>query len=89
MVSIVPNSSSVEGVVCSIQPNLDLNGYFVLEVELTCSQDVEDYFNLAKSDEGSIIRINVKADSLYCQMKPGDIFSGKIRKAPGQVYFVI
>ncbi|MEJ7913840.1 MAG: hypothetical protein WKF70_11845 [Chitinophagaceae bacterium] len=88
MVSIVPNRSSIEGVVCSIQPNLDLKGYIVLELALSCSVNVEDYFNLAKADEGSIIRINVKADHLDSQLKPGDTFSGDIRKAPGHVYFL-
>lgn len=89
MVSIIENWASVEGVVRSISESPVLKDYLLLELELKKTNDVESYPNLAKADEGNIIRINVRPDQIEDQkIKPGDTFSCNVRKAFGQVYFV-
>jgi hypothetical protein len=89
MVSIIENRASIEGVVLSISENPALKGYLLFELELKRSNEVESFPNLAKADEGNIIRINVRPDQLADKkIKPGDTFSCNVRKAFGQVYFV-
>ena len=89
MVSIIENWASVEGIVRAIYDNPVLEGYLLLELELQKTNDVQSFPNLAKADEGNIIRINVRPDQLDDKhLEPGNSFTCNVRKAFGQVYFV-
>lgn len=89
MVSIIENWAAVEGVVLSVSENPALKDYILLELELKKTNNIESFPNLAKADEGNVIRINVRPGQLESnKIKPGDRLSCKVRKAFGQVYFI-
>lgn len=89
MVNIVENWAKIEGIVKDISDNTDLKGYKILAIMLTTSKEVPAYPNLAKIDEGSLIKINI-AEADYQTINPevNKEFTGTVRKAPKQVYFL-
>jgi len=89
MVSIIENWASIEGVIISLYENPDLQGFYIIELDLQRSEDEGGFPNLAKADEGKIIRINIRQEQLETMnIKPGDPLRATVRKAFGQVYFI-
>jgi hypothetical protein len=89
MAPIIENWATVSGNVKSIADHPKMEGYKQITLDLKKSEDVEDYPNLAKADEGTDIVINVRAEELeQSGAREGGAFRGIVRKAFGQVYFL-
>jgi hypothetical protein len=89
MVSIIENWASIEGVIVSLYENPDLQGFYIIELDLQRSEDEGGFPNLAKADEGKVIRINIRREQLETMdIKPGNPLRATVRKAYGQIYFI-
>lgn len=89
MVNIIENKAKINGKVNAINENEGPNGYSQIEVELQNSDEVGEYPNLAKADEGSVITINVKPQQISdANIVVGNNFSATVRKVFGQKYFM-
>lgn len=89
MVNIIENWAKIEGLVKNISENTDLDGYKTITIMLTNSKEVSSYPNLAKIDEGNLIKINIpEADYLTNKIEVNKKFTGTVRKAPKQIYFL-
>ena len=89
MVTIIENWAEIEGTVKSILGNPALSEYTIVNLELAASAEVESFPNLARADEGSTIRINVRtADLEHHGILPGQKLRCVVRKAAGQMYFI-
>ncbi len=90
MVGIIENQSVIEGSVAKITQVPDEQGYYHLQVKLEHSAAVGSLPNLAQADEGTLILIKVSPQqwvSLSAARK--GLVSCKVRKAFGQVYFMM
>ena len=89
MAPIVENWAEVSGTVTSINDNPKMEGYKQITLSLKSSKDVGEYPNLAKADEGTDILINVRTEAMNeAGAVEGKHFTGTVRKAFGQVYFL-
>ena len=89
MVTILENYAKVQGVVKSIKENAKIAGYHQMEFELQEAEEVKSYPNLAKADEGKIIKINLTNEQLKDHKpKRNHQFSTTVRKFKGLVYFM-
>ena len=89
MVTIIENYARVQGVVKSVKANDKVAGYHQIEFQLQESEDVQSYPNLAKADEGKVIKINLTNEQLKDHKpKRNQVFSTTVRKAKGLVYFM-
>ena len=64
MVQIIENWAEIRGVIEDVHQHPKLNGYHQLVVKLEKSEAVKDFPNLAKTDEGKKVTINIKSDSI-------------------------
>ncbi|TMI88093.1 MAG: hypothetical protein E6H08_18395 [Bacteroidetes bacterium] len=88
MVQIIENWAEIQGVVEDIHQHPKLNGYYQLIVKLEKSEAVKDFPNLAKTDEGKKVTINIKSDSIdEMKLKKEKSFHGLVRKATPTEYF--
>lgn len=89
MVTIIENYAKVQGVVKSIKENTKMTGYHQIEFKLEETEDVRSFPNLAKVDEGKIIKINLTDEQLRDHKpKRNQKFSTTVRKFKGLVYFM-
>ena len=80
----IENKAIITGTVNSISPVPDARGFYEMEFELQTSEDIEGLPNLARADEGSIIRIKTRGKNCA----PGSQSTLTVKKSAGQVYFI-
>jgi len=89
MVTIIENYARVQGIVKSIKENAKVVGYHQIEFKLQESEDIQSFPNLAKADEGKVIKINLTSEQLKDHKpKRNQQFSTTVRKAKGLVYYM-
>ena len=89
MAPIVENWAKVSGTVKSLTDHPTMEGYKQITLALKESKEVGEFPNLAKADEGTDILINVRAEDMdKADAAEGEHFTGTVRKAFGQVYFL-
>ncbi|MEO6313829.1 MAG: hypothetical protein ABIU63_10850 [Chitinophagaceae bacterium] len=87
MVAIIENYAGIEGKIVGMTDHPTREGYLQMKLALKKSKTVEGFPNLAQADEGTTIHINVKKEAAD-QLAVTKSFSGVVRKAPGQEYFI-
>lgn len=88
MVNIIENWAEISGTIKNIVNNPDLEGYLQLQIMLEKTKDIEPYPNLARADEGEVIRVNIsRVVAESAKPTPGAVFKATVRKAAGQIYF--
>ena len=89
MVNIIENKAKIEGKVNEIDKNAGPRGFCQVKVELQKSENVEDYPNLAKADEGSLITVNLRSEELSIyNITIGNNLCATVKKVFGQEYYV-
>jgi hypothetical protein len=89
MVNIIENKSKIEAVVTDVDPESGPQGYCQIQAKLQQSSEIENFPNLAKADESTIITINLlPAQLTEGNLEKGKHFSATVRKAFGQQYFM-
>jgi len=89
MVNIIENKAEIQGKINAIHKNTGPPGYCQIEVELQKSNDVEDYPNLAKADESTLIIINVRPEQLSDDnIQIGNSLCAIVHKVFGQQYYM-
>jgi hypothetical protein len=89
MVNIIENKAKIEGKVNAIDENGGPEGFCQVKVKLQASENVENYPNLAKADEGSEITVNLRSKQLSeGNVEIGNSLCAIVRKVFGQQYFM-
>jgi hypothetical protein len=88
MVAVIENRAHIEGVVTNVVDHPGREGYLRVGLVLKKALDTDDYPNLARADEGNTIGINVRKEAA-AKIVEGMAFSGTVRKAGGQEYFLV
>jgi len=89
MVSIIENYADIEGKIVEVTDHPTRPGYLQMKVALKKSKTVEGFPNLAQADEGTTIAINIRKDAAGTKaFHTANIFSGVVKKAAGQEYFI-
>ena len=89
MAPIIENWAEVSGKVKSITDHPGMEGFKQITLSLKSSKDVGEFPNLARADEGTDILINVRSGDIdKAGAVEGEHFTGTVRKAFGQVYFL-
>lgn len=85
---IIENYAKVRGVVKSVKVNPKLTGYHQIQLDLIDSKDIESFPNLAKADEGKVIKINIPSVEMVKKpLEKDQKITMIVRKDRGQVYF--
>ncbi|MEP7322877.1 MAG: hypothetical protein ABI761_13200 [Saprospiraceae bacterium] len=87
MVTIIENWSKITGIVRGESPHPKITGFIQLKVTLEKSQAVKEFPNLALSDSGKEILVNIPVE-FPMKFKKGDKFQSTVRKVFGQEYFI-
>lgn len=82
------NWAVVTGMIIAVSDHPSLTDYMQFSLELKSTEDVEGFPNMARADEGTTIVINVRREQKSDSIKLGAAFTGTVRKAFGQVYFL-
>jgi hypothetical protein len=83
---IIENYAKVRGVVKSVKVNPKLSGYHQIHLDLI---DIESFPNLAKADEGKVIKVNIPSTDIEKKpLKKDQKLALVVRKERGQVYFI-
>jgi hypothetical protein len=89
MVNVIENWCIIEGTVLSIKENMELPEYYIVEIQLDASSDVDTFPNLAKTDVGKIIFMNVRRTELESNHIALDApIKCTARKSLKHVYFI-
>ena len=86
---IIENYAKVRGVVKSVRVNPKLSGYYQIQLDLIDTKDIESFPNLAKADEGKVIKVNIPSTDIEKKpLKKDQKLALVVRKERGQVYFI-
>ena len=86
---IIENYAKVRGVVKSVKVNPKLSGYHHIHLDLIDTKDIESFPNLAKADEGKVIKVNIPSTDIEKKpLKKDQKLALVVRKERGQVYFI-
>ena len=86
---IIENYAKVRGVVKSVKVNPKLSGYHQIQLDLIDTKDIESFPNLAKADEGKVIKVNIPSTDIEKKpLKKDQKLALVVRKERGQVYFI-
>lgn len=86
---IIENYAKVRGVVKSVRVNPKLSGYHQIQLDLIDTKDIESFPNLAKADEGKVIKVNIPSTDIEKKpLKKDQKLALVVRKERGQVYFI-
>jgi hypothetical protein len=89
MVNIIENKAKIEAAITDVDVDAGPQGYCQVKAKLQKSEEVEDFPNLAKADEGTIITVNLRPTQLTANnLEKGKQFSATVRKVFGQQYFM-
>jgi hypothetical protein len=73
------NRSAVVGTVLSIAPHPELDGWDLVELELTSHEPVDGYADLLDATVGDTIRVGVRHALLGDDVHPGDRLRCRVR----------
>lgn len=85
MVPIIENYSNIAGRLEKIHRLSDDSNYFQINLFLEKSEEVEGFPNLAQSDIGTVITINVKIE-LLPKLTVGNTVKIKVKKVNNKIY---
>jgi hypothetical protein len=79
------NLTAISGTVRSVAPHPELDGWDLVELELTAHEPVDGYADLLDAAVGDIVRVAVRHALLGDDVHPGDALRCRVRVGRGTV----
>ena len=85
MVQARENLTAITGTVVAAGPHPELDGWDLVELELTAKEPVEDYPDLLDAQVGDTVRVGVRHVLLGDEVHPDDVLRCRVRVGRGSV----